>query len=198
MPIVPVPKAEPVILGPFTFHLNPDDFSLRSKAVENVVRTKGGFVRQYWGQDPDTYTLRGSTGKAGLEEIMRLRALEGMSNIAFIFPYKGIQTTVRVVEVTYTNAAAQSPYLHNYNITLIQDFPKMGSPLLPISSQFGVETSTGVGGEMISRSRENLYELLSRYLPPEDRGQVMWDRVKMLNPNIKNWMDLPEGTVIKY
>jgi len=204
MPIQTVPKAEPVVLGPFTFHLNPDDFTVRTKAVENVVRTKSGFVRQYWGQDPDTYILRGTTGKAGLEEIQRIRALEGMSNISFIFPYKGIQTTVRVVEVNYTNAAAQNPYLHNYNITLIQDRPKMGVSLLPVSSQFGVTPSTaettGTGTEMVAREGENLFQLVSRYLPPGygfSHLQPFWDRIKALNPDIKDWSNLPEGTVIR-
>lgn len=206
MPIVAVPKAAPVILGPFTFHINPDDFSLKSRAVENVVRTKGGFVRQYWGQDPDTYVLKGSTGQAGLEEIAQIRVLEGMSNISFIFPFKGIRTTVRVTEVSYTNTV-RNPYLHNYSITLIQDFPKMGSSVLPSSGQFGLTRSptvetTGIGTEMVARTGENIYQMMSRYLPPERRSmselQDLWDRVKTLNPHIKDWGSLPEGTVIKF
>jgi len=205
MPIVAVPKAEPAILGPFTFHINPDDFSLKSRAVENVVRTKSGFVRQYWGQDPDTYILRGSTGKAGLEEIMRLRAVEGMSNISFIFPFKGIRTTVRVTEVSYTNTV-QSPYVHNYGITLVQDFAKTGPSFLPASTQFGVTRSptvetTGIGTEMVARSGENIYQMMSRYLPPGvSMGELqnIWNRAKVLNPYIKDWTNLPEGTVIKF
>jgi len=193
MPIQTVPKAEPVVLGPFTFHLNPNDFTAKTRAVENVVRTKSGFVRQHWGQDPDTYILRGTTGKAGLEEIQQIRALEGMSNISFIFPYKGIRTTVRVVEVSYTNVAAQSPYIHNYNITLIQDLPKMGSPLLSISG-----LPTGLGGEEIAREGDNIFQLASRL--PEGWGiddlQRAWDTIKALNPGMKDWSNIPEGTHI--
>jgi len=60
-------------LGVIQMYINPQNFVINSKKQINEVRTKGGFVMQYWGEMLDEIRLSGTTGTAGIEGINILR-----------------------------------------------------------------------------------------------------------------------------
>ena len=60
-------------VGYVQMYINPDELVINEK--KNIVRqrTKGGFVVQYWGEEPDILRISGSTGTSGVEGINVLR-----------------------------------------------------------------------------------------------------------------------------
>ena len=54
-------------------YVNPENIQFSSRKEINRVRTKGGYIAQYWGEDLDTITLSGTTGDSGIEGINVLR-----------------------------------------------------------------------------------------------------------------------------
>ena len=60
-------------IGYVQMYINPEEFTITEK--KNIVRqrTKGGFVVQYWGEEPDIINISGSTGTSGVEGINVLR-----------------------------------------------------------------------------------------------------------------------------
>lgn len=60
-------------IGVVEMYINPQNFTINSKKQISEVRTKGGFVMQYWGEMLDEIRLSGTTGSAGIEGINILR-----------------------------------------------------------------------------------------------------------------------------
>lgn len=54
-------------------YINPQNLTFTSRKEINRIRTKGGYVAQYWGEDLDTIAIQGTTGDAGIEGINALR-----------------------------------------------------------------------------------------------------------------------------
>ncbi len=50
-------------------YVNPQNFKIDYKKQISKVRTKGGFVLQYWGEDLTTLSISGTTGTSGIEGI---------------------------------------------------------------------------------------------------------------------------------
>lgn len=64
-------------------YINPENFVVReSKQISNV-RTKGGFVIQYWGENLTELTLSGTTGSSGIKGINLLRDIYRSENRGF-------------------------------------------------------------------------------------------------------------------
>lgn len=54
-------------------YINPQNIQFSSRKEINRIRTKGGYVAQYWGEDLDTISIQGTTGDSGIEGINTLR-----------------------------------------------------------------------------------------------------------------------------
>lgn len=54
-------------------YINPQNIQVGSRKEIQRLRTKGGYIAQYWGEDFDSLTLTGTTGDAGIEGINVLR-----------------------------------------------------------------------------------------------------------------------------
>lgn len=54
-------------------YVNPENIQFNSRKEINRVRTKGGYIAQYWGEDLDTIAISGTTGDSGIEGINVLR-----------------------------------------------------------------------------------------------------------------------------
>lgn len=54
-------------------YINPQNIQFSSRKEINRVRTKGGYIAQYWGEDLDTISIQGTTGDSGIEGINTLR-----------------------------------------------------------------------------------------------------------------------------
>lgn len=54
-------------------YINPQNIVFTSRKEINRVRTKGGYIAQYWGEDLDTIAIAGTTGDSGIEGINVLR-----------------------------------------------------------------------------------------------------------------------------
>jgi hypothetical protein len=54
-------------------YINPQNIRIASQKQTNEVRTKGGFMLQYWGEMFDRISLTGHTGSGGIEGINVLR-----------------------------------------------------------------------------------------------------------------------------
>lgn len=60
-------------IGIVEMYINPQNFTITSKKQITEVRTKGGYVMQYWGEMLDEIRLAGTTGSSGIEGINILR-----------------------------------------------------------------------------------------------------------------------------
>lgn len=70
--------------GPIVqMYINPSNISIAYKKVLNPVRTKGGYVVQYWGEDLTAITLSGTTGTSGIEGINVLLDVYRNEQLAF-------------------------------------------------------------------------------------------------------------------
>ena len=54
-------------------YINPQNINFVSRKEINRVRTKGGYIAQYWGEDLDVLSITGTTGDSGIEGINALR-----------------------------------------------------------------------------------------------------------------------------
>lgn len=50
-------------------YINPQSVTIRKQKLINHIRTRGGFVNQYWGEEFDVMSLSGTTGSGGIEGI---------------------------------------------------------------------------------------------------------------------------------
>jgi len=64
-------------------YINPENFQVRESKQISSVRTKGGFVMQYWGDNLTQLTLSGTTGSSGIRGIQALRDIYRAENKAF-------------------------------------------------------------------------------------------------------------------
>ena len=64
-------------------YINPENFVVAESKQISQVRTKGGFVIQYWGDNLTRLTLSGTTGSAGVRGINVLRDVYHAENRAF-------------------------------------------------------------------------------------------------------------------
>ena len=60
-------------VGYIQMYINPQQMQMSEKKVISRQRTKGGYVVQYWGEEPITIKLDGTTGASGVEGINILR-----------------------------------------------------------------------------------------------------------------------------
>jgi hypothetical protein len=60
-------------VGYIQMYVNPQQMQMSEKKVISRQRTKGGYVVQYWGEEPITIKLDGTTGASGVEGINILR-----------------------------------------------------------------------------------------------------------------------------
>lgn len=63
-------------------YINPENLTFSSRKEINRVRTKGGYIAQYWGEDLDMFTISGTTGDAGIEGINVLRDIYRSEQLA--------------------------------------------------------------------------------------------------------------------
>jgi hypothetical protein len=71
-------------------YINPENLVFSSRKEINRVRTKGGYIAQYWGEDLDTYTISGTTGDAGIEGINVLRDVYRSEQLALFNIVSGL------------------------------------------------------------------------------------------------------------
>ena len=70
--------------GPIVqMYINPQSVKITKKKGINYVRTKGGFIIQYWGEDLTKITLSGTTGTSGIEGINVLDDVYRNEQLAF-------------------------------------------------------------------------------------------------------------------
>lgn len=65
-------------------YINPQNIQFSSRKEINRVRTKGGYIAQYWGEDLDSVTIAGTTGDAGIEGINVLRDVYRSEQLALL------------------------------------------------------------------------------------------------------------------
>lgn len=64
-------------------YINPQSLEIRESKQINTIRTKGGFVVQYWGANLTDLNIRGITGSSGVQGINILRDIYNSENRAF-------------------------------------------------------------------------------------------------------------------
>jgi len=65
-------------------YVNPQNIQFSSRKEINRIRTKGGYIAQYWGEDLDTVNIQGTTGSSGIEGINALRDVYRSEQLALI------------------------------------------------------------------------------------------------------------------
>jgi hypothetical protein len=65
-------------------YVNPQNIQFSSRKEINKIRTKGGFIAQYWGEDLDTINIQGTTASSGIEGINALRDIYRSEQLALI------------------------------------------------------------------------------------------------------------------
>jgi hypothetical protein len=64
-------------------YINPQRLSIQDNKAINTIRTKGGFVVQYWGNELTQITVEGTTGSSGIKGINILEDIYNAENRAF-------------------------------------------------------------------------------------------------------------------
>lgn len=62
--------------------VNPTSINISDAKVQNVQRTKGGYILQYWGEELTTVTISGSTGAGGIEALNVIKDIYRSEQIA--------------------------------------------------------------------------------------------------------------------
>lgn len=65
-------------------YINPQGISFASKKEIERIRTKGGYITQYWGEDLDILSISGTTGDSGIEGINVLRDIYRSEQLALV------------------------------------------------------------------------------------------------------------------
>jgi len=65
-------------------YINPQNLQFTSRKEINRVRTKGGYLAQYWGEDLDAINISGTTGDSGIEGINVLRDMYRSEQLALL------------------------------------------------------------------------------------------------------------------
>lgn len=61
---------------------NPQNISIQRSKLTNNIRTKGGFILQYWGPDLTKVSIKGDTGEYGIEAINVLEDIYNSEQLA--------------------------------------------------------------------------------------------------------------------
>ena len=77
-------------LGYIQMYINPQMLKINSSKIVQSVRTKGGFVIQYGGENLDKIEINGTTGSSGMEGINILQSIYRSEQLA----YEGIATAL--------------------------------------------------------------------------------------------------------
>lgn len=70
-------------VGIVEMYINPQAFSISEKKLIKSVRTKGGYVIQYWGEELPEIDISGTTGSGGIEGINVLRDIYRQEQVGF-------------------------------------------------------------------------------------------------------------------
>lgn len=118
-------------IGPWQLSLNPTSYRDTTSRVHQTVQTADGYGRFSYGFTPNTYTLEGTTGNAGvtgpggINDLDQLRPQLGRADKLYEFYFPGRFTGVRRVRINQlqvTQDAAQGPYFYYYTIELEEGF----------------------------------------------------------------------------
>jgi len=63
-------------------YINPESLKVNDKKMITNIRTKGGYIMQYWGEDYTRITFNGSTGDGGIEALNVLKDVYRNEQIA--------------------------------------------------------------------------------------------------------------------
>jgi hypothetical protein len=69
--------------GVVEMYINPQNITYQHKKHITNVRTKGGYVLQYWGEELGTITINGTTGSSGVEGINVLEEIYRNEQVSF-------------------------------------------------------------------------------------------------------------------
>jgi hypothetical protein len=69
--------------GIVEMYVNPQGITYQSKKHINEIRTKGGYIAQYWGEQLGTLAINGTTGSSGIEGINVLEDVYRAEQLAF-------------------------------------------------------------------------------------------------------------------
>lgn len=136
-------------VGIIEMYINPQNISYNYKKDVKEIRTRGGYVYQYWGEEPMTLNINGTTGSSGIEGINVLEDIYRSEQVAFD-PYALALAAQR-------DAEAQDQF------SFLGDFPdgSLGSLLSSTGSSFVdlVQNSFETGNAVNTRSAPTLADL---------------------------------------
>ena len=69
--------------GIVDMYVNPRNIKYNDKKIINDMRTKGGYIQQYWGEEKTVLNIEGTTGSSGVEGINVLEDVYRSEQIAF-------------------------------------------------------------------------------------------------------------------
>jgi LysM repeat protein len=109
--------------------INPDNWNLARRKIENRYVTKGGVTFQHWGEDVPTITISGytdvkSTGTKGLELLNQMWLISGSYNeetkdyTRVSIVYKGIVYTGHIASFNYRESV-DNLYLWRYDMSFL-------------------------------------------------------------------------------
>lgn len=87
-------------------YINPQNITIQSSKLINEVRTKGGFIIQYWGENFDTASIAGMTGSGGIEGINILKSIYRDEQLEIDGVLKTIISTIQNMNTTQIAQAA--------------------------------------------------------------------------------------------
>lgn len=86
-------------LGYIQMYINPQQLNIKEKKIVTPVRTKGGFIIQYAGEDLIDISIRGTTGSGGMEGINILRAVYRSEHESFTGMAQALETTLASAQI---------------------------------------------------------------------------------------------------
>jgi len=98
-------------IGVVEMYINPQNFTISSKKQITEVRTKGGYIMQYWGEMLDDIKISGTTGSSGIEGINVLRNIYRSEHKTFSSTNNVISTQLGGgLNSILANASSQSEF----------------------------------------------------------------------------------------
>ncbi|MCL5265213.1 MAG: hypothetical protein M1343_08490 [Chloroflexi bacterium] len=189
-------------IGEHVFYVNPEEVAVSVKSNAVAQRTKGGESIQVFQADDETITITGTTANAGLKELEAIQqAIYPSVHILFIYPYKRMSRTVRVLSCVYTDSANNRPNLYQYRIELMVEKPPAGTIISALSTSQQNVYSTGSVIEIIAADGDDIASVIQA--ANQQVGNTLYtdynsfeQRIRAINPDIKNWSSIPEGTKV--
>lgn len=115
--------------GLVEMYINPSNLNIKDSKVIKSIRTKGGYVIQYWGEELPELTISGTTGSSGIE---------GMNVLHDVYRSEQLTLQQATNELT-TNG-------------VISSIQSLISGFTSITNNFNLETSLSVGNVLSSAS----------------------------------------------